>query len=262
MLRTAESVLGQTYRDFEWIIIDGGSTDGSKETIKDLVSNPKSNISYWCSEKDKGIYNAMNKGVRHADGEYCQLLNSGDSYYSPNALEKLMKDGLHADIVVGNTMLSDGTLFTVPKKVTLEYFIHASLSHPSSFVKRELLLDNPFDESLQIVSDMKFFLTSTIIRGASYEKKDMIITRFEVDGVSSKMKELKKQERVGVLNSLFPHTILDDYYRFLGDTDPFYNLFTTVSRSRIKWTIYNLALFFAKLGMFNRGWVKYHHFHF
>lgn len=262
LLRTAKSVLGQTFRDFEWIIIDGGSNDGSKEIIEELVANPQSNIAYWCSEKDKGIYNAMNKGVARANGEYCQLLNAGDSYYCATVLEDLMRDGLNADIVVGNTMLSDGEIFTVPEQVTLAYFIHASLSHPSSFSKRKLLLDNPFDESLRIVSDMKFFLTSTIIRGASYKKKNMIITRFELDGVSSKMMDLKKKERVDVLNSLFPRTILDDYYRFLGDTDPYYNFFTTVSRSRFKWVIYNIALFFTKMLMLNRGWIKNHHHHF
>ena len=253
LLRTAESILAQTWREFEWIIIDGGSTDGSKEIIENFTADSKSIITYWCSEKDDGIYNAMNKGVMHANGEYCQLLNSGDSYYSPTSLEELMKSGLNADIVVGNTIFSNGELFIVPEKVTLEYFIHASLRHPSSFTKRQLLLDN---------SDMKFFLTSIIIRGASYEKKDMVITRFELDGISSKMIELKKQERIDVLNSLFPRTILDDYYRVLGDTDPYYRLFTSVYRSRFKWTIYNIALFFAKLGKLNRGWVKSINFHF
>lgn len=262
LIRTAKSVLEQTWRDFEWIIIDGGSTDGSKEVIEELVVNPKSNIAYWCSEKDNGIYNAMNKGVSHAHGEYCQLLNSGDSFYCPTVLEQLMKDGINADIVVGDTMLSSGELFTVPEKVTLKYFIHASLGHSSSFSKRELLLENPFDESLKIVSDMKFFLTSIVFRGASYEKKNIIMTRFELDGVSSKMMELKKKERVDILNSLFPRTILDDYYRFLGDTDSYYNFFTTVSRSRFKWVIYNISLFFAKMLMLNRGWIKNHHFHF
>lgn len=262
LLWTAKSVLEQTWHEFEWIIIDGGSTDGSKEVIEELVSNPESNITYWCSEKDNGIYNAMNKGVLHAHGEYCQLLNSGDSFYSPTVLEELIKDGMNADIVMGDTLFSNGVLFTVPEKLTLEYFIHATLGHSSSFSKRELLLDNPFDESLKIVSDMKFFLTSIIIRGASYEKKNMIMTYFDIGGVSSKMIELKKKERIDVLNSLFPRTILDDYYRVLGDTDPYYRLFTSVYRSRFKWTIYNIALFFAKLGMLNRGWVKKHHFHF
>lgn len=261
VLRTAKSVLEQTFRDFEWIIIDGGSSDGSKEAIEELAANPSSNISYWCSEKDKGIYNAMNKGVTHAKGEYCQFLNAGDSYCQPDVLEKIFSSGMNADIVVGKTILSNGEVFSVPEKLTLEYFIHASLSHPSSFSKRELLLKNPFDETQKIVSDFKFFLTSIILMGATYQARNIIVTRFELDGISSKQMALKKQERVEVLKALFNPYILNDYYKFLGDTDPYYNLFTTIYRSRFKWGIYNIVLCLIKLVMFNRGWSKHHHFH-
>ena len=72
--KTAESVINQTWKEFEWIIIDGGSTDGSKEYIVklnyDLTRNGWNPIAYWCSEPDKGIYNAMNKGIGKAKGEY------------------------------------------------------------------------------------------------------------------------------------------------------------------------------------------------
>ena len=74
--RTIESVVNQTCRDFEYIIIDGGSTDGSVDVIKRYADN----IDYWVSEPDKGIYNAMNKGIRMATGDYVQILNSGDMF--------------------------------------------------------------------------------------------------------------------------------------------------------------------------------------
>jgi glycosyltransferase involved in cell wall biosynthesis len=80
--RTIESVTGQTFRDFEYIVIDGGSTDGSTDVINEYADH----ISYWVSELDKGIYNAMNKGVAAAHGEYCNFLNSGDIYYNNEIL--------------------------------------------------------------------------------------------------------------------------------------------------------------------------------
>lgn len=79
--KTVRSVMDQTWRDFEWIIIDGGSTDGSRELIEEVAARPDSQVSYWCSEPDKGIYNAMNKGTAKAKGEYYLFLNSGDSLY-------------------------------------------------------------------------------------------------------------------------------------------------------------------------------------
>ena len=83
--RTIESVVNQTCHDFEYIIIDGGSTDGSVDVIKQYADQ----IDYWVSEPDKGIYNAMNKGVAVAKGEYCLFLNSGDSLHNNSALAKV-----------------------------------------------------------------------------------------------------------------------------------------------------------------------------
>lgn len=78
--KTIESVVAQTTREFEYIVIDGGSTDGSVDVIKEFSDY----IDYWVSEPDKGIYNAMNKGVKVAHGDYCQFLNSGDWLYDSN----------------------------------------------------------------------------------------------------------------------------------------------------------------------------------
>ena len=82
--RTYESIVHQTFTDYEWIVIDGGSTDGSHEFIEEHEEK----CSYWCSEPDKGIFNAMNKGVLHANGQYCLFLNSGDHFYGNKILRK------------------------------------------------------------------------------------------------------------------------------------------------------------------------------
>ena len=79
---TINSVLGQSFQGFEYIIIDGGSTDGSIDIIKKYESR----IDYWVSEPDNGVYNAMNKGIRKATGDYINFMNSGDAYHSSSAL--------------------------------------------------------------------------------------------------------------------------------------------------------------------------------
>ena len=101
--QTIESVVGQTYRDFEYIIIDGGSTDGSVDVIKEYADK----IDYWVSEKDKGIYNAMNKGVAVALGEYCLFLNSGDTLCHPDVLAQVQKAGTDADIICRNAIIHE-----------------------------------------------------------------------------------------------------------------------------------------------------------
>jgi len=97
--KTIDSVISQTYKDFEWIIIDGGSTDGSKE----LIEQYSQYITYWISEPDKGIYNAMNKGIVQAKGEYLQFLNSGDALYDKYVLDKILKaTNITSDIITGS----------------------------------------------------------------------------------------------------------------------------------------------------------------
>ena len=95
--KTAESIVSQTFQDFEWIVIDGGSTDGSKE----LIEQYSDRIAYWCSEKDSGIYNAMNKGVRYAKGEYINFMNSGDCFADSSVLSDVSERLLDNVILYG-----------------------------------------------------------------------------------------------------------------------------------------------------------------
>ena len=93
--RTLDSVVSQTCKNFEWIVIDGGSSDGSRELIEQFQQE----MTYWCSERDKGIYNAMNKGVEKATGDYCLFLNSGDNFCDSNVIKRLANQSFVADIV-------------------------------------------------------------------------------------------------------------------------------------------------------------------
>ena len=102
LLKTIESVLCQTYKDFEFIVIDGGSTDGSREIIEKYAGH----IDYWVSEPDKGIYNAMNKGIKVAHGDYLNFMNSGDYFYNENVLNDTLAY-LNDDIVSGRSVNED-----------------------------------------------------------------------------------------------------------------------------------------------------------
>ena len=95
--RTIDSIVNQTFTDYEWIVVDGGSTDGSKE----LIEQYKDHFAWWCSEPDKGVYNAMNKGITHAMGEYINFMNSGDIFATPTILEEIFSTPRTADILYG-----------------------------------------------------------------------------------------------------------------------------------------------------------------
>src|SRR5438105_14705 len=102
---TILSILNQTYKNIEYIVIDGGSTDGTLDVIKKY----KDKISFWVSEKDNGIYDAMNKGIKVATGEWINFINSGDSYFDNDVLEKIMEaeyfNATSIDVIYGNTQI-------------------------------------------------------------------------------------------------------------------------------------------------------------
>ena len=123
--RTIESVIHQTSADYEYIIIDGGSNDDSVAVIEQYASQ----IDYWVSEPDSGIYNAMNKGVSKANGEYCIFMNSGDSFADDNVLIDVLKIGLKTDVVTGGVVFGPNNTFYGPKNVTLKHFFTKSLAH-------------------------------------------------------------------------------------------------------------------------------------
>lgn len=131
LARTMQSVIGQTcFKYVDYIIVDGGSTDGSLDVIRE---NEK-HLKHWVSEKDGGIYDAMNKGVGMAASEYCQFLNSGDTLHSSYVLERILPQ-LDADIVYGNPLV-DGMAKQYPEVLPADYFLQDSLPHPASFIAR------------------------------------------------------------------------------------------------------------------------------
>ena len=207
--KTVESVISQTVPPFEFIIIDGASTDGSVDVIKEHASG----ITYWVSEKDKGIYNAMNKGVAKATGEWCIFMNSGDCFAGPNVIEKIKDSKADADIICGNTLLSDRP--DAPKRhpdsITFEYLFDTAINHQSALIRTSLLRKYPYDEQLKIVSDRKFFLQALILDNCSYQNLDIDIAEYDITGFSSRNRLETRLEYDRVLEELIPERIRKDY---------------------------------------------------
>lgn len=222
--RTVESVINQTYKEFEYICIDGGSTDGSAAYIE----SQRANFDYWISEPDKGIYNAMNKGISVATGEYVLFLNSGDHFYGNTVLEKNHQEVCDADLVcfdleyhINKTVRLD----QYPQKIKFSHFIEGSIGHPSSFIKKNLFVKfGNYNENLKIVSDWEFFMKVLFLENCSYKKIDKILSTFYAGGISSNKKNY--EERFEVLKTRFP--------RYLDDYDEFFKNRDTVNSNRVK----------------------------
>jgi glycosyltransferase involved in cell wall biosynthesis len=211
--RTIRSVLQQTFKNYEFIIIDGGSADGSKELIEKWETE---GIDYWVSEKDKGIYHAMNKGIAVSKGEYCFFLNSGDYLINELVLDKVFAQPLKEDIVSGNVLkLRRNGLFRVVKAhanpTLLKLCIH-SLPHQATFINRTLFSDvGLFNETFRIASDFEFFLKAVVIKHKTYHYLDIGISYFNLEGISSNSQnsELAKTESRDCLYRLFPEMAED-----------------------------------------------------
>lgn len=242
--RTIESVVCQTLRDYEFVVIDGGSTDDSVDVIKEHASQ----IDYWVSEPDGGIYPAMNKGVRAAHGEYCIFMNSGDEFYSKDVIENVIKQGLREDIVCGDICFGESNISPNPDKVTMRTFYKSTLYHQASFIKSQLLREHPYDETMRSAADWKFFMHELVFRNASYRHIPLVIARFECGGVSMTNSDVSHQEVWNELKACFPERVLADYEDYVYGCTPYRQLFTMVENiPPLKKIIYRIDVFLLKL---------------
>lgn len=216
LLRTIESVVSQTYIDYEYIIIDGGSSDNSKQIIESFSDK----ITYWVSEPDRGVYNAMNKGIAVAKGEYLHFLNSGDSYATSDVLERTFTKEYTEPLLRGIQICDYGTHQIRwenlgNREVTLYDMYVNTLLHQATFIRRGMFDKyGNYDESLKIVSDWKFFF-QTILGGEKTAFLNFDIVLFEMEGISTNKShgERHLEERRRVIKELMPRNILSDYER-------------------------------------------------
>ena len=198
LIKTIQSVFEQTDNYIDFILIDGGSTDGSKEYI---VQN-SDKISYWVSEPDKGVYHAMNKGLKEAIGTYSIFLNSGDYFYDSNVLmnvSKLIKDNY--SLVYGLIEWEDTKQLWNPKRNLTDYEMafQSLIPHQGCFFKTELIKEmGGYKEEYKIISDWGLMLD--ILRNQNYTQKlDIIVSRCEHQGISSFLEHAIKKERFSYL---------------------------------------------------------------
>lgn len=247
---TMASVLSQTaFEKFEYIVVDGGSSDGSLELIKSLSNR----VTRWVSERDKGIYNAMNKGVSLANGEYCLFINSGDVLHDSDVINKVFPKLDDAGFIIGRIkLLKNGELSKVADPLTMQCFYNGSIPHPATFIRRDLLMSSPYDESYKIVSDWKFTIQKIIIENTSYTLLDTVISDYDCNGVSGINTGFVNEERRRVYAELIPERILLDYRKFYegeGYKNTLYDNFFIDLREyrRLSSAIYSLDVFLMRV---------------
>ena len=244
--KTLASVASQTFRDFEHIIVDGGSTDDSVEIIRqyadseairlenskadNLASSPNHLITSspitWISEKDRGVYDAQNKGIRLAYGEYCYFLNAGDTFCADDVLERMFSpNSLIAsspnrlpDILYGNEIIVDGNGKRVGiargvKNPTFVDLYNSCMKHQASFIHRSLFGKyGMYDADMRICSDFDwFFRVIAFHNEVTLQYKDVDIAYFENTGLSYHNPELCAKERQQILDRYMSKRMQRDY---------------------------------------------------
>lgn len=260
LLKTIRSVEPQTYQQIEHIIIDGGSQDNSKQIIEDYIKRLKSSNSQlslrWISEPDSGIYNAMNKGIKIASGDYCQFLNSGDCLVAADVTQRMIKaleEYADPPILYGNMLkdMQDGVLCDrgfAGQRPTMLGFYNGTLNHSPAYIRRTLFEQfGLYDEQLRIVSDWKWYLQAIVLGGTKTQYTDIDVTLFDMNGISESNKQLDRQERRLVLEELVPLAVLKDYDLYADDIYMMRRLHRYALIYRLVWFVERVLFKWEKL---------------
>lgn len=180
--KTMQSVFAQTFTDYEYIIIDGGSTDGSKE----FIEQNSARLTHWISEKDDGIYDALNKGSRLAFGQYIHHLNSGDTYLNDNSLKDLLAREWTEDFIYSDQKLANSFVKNYPPQLTLGFFMKDAVPHQATIIKRTLFeRTGPFSNDYSMGGDYKFFIEAVFMHQCTYAHSNIVLVKYDMEGISS-----------------------------------------------------------------------------
>lgn len=242
---TIDNVTKQTYNNIEYIVIDGNSTDGTKDIIKE---NEK-HISKWISEPDKGLYDAMNKGVQLATGEWIIFRNCGDYFEHPTAIEEVFmqyqdngEDFILCDI---RYFKNYGYKDFKPNILNRHYFEAMPVNHPSTFVRKVTQLKYPFRLQYRNSADYCFFIEA-FQNGAKYKYIPIILSLFDNNsGVSTNFYDKSIKENIDILSSFnAPHIIINklkkNYYKIkfkniLRKFIPLYSIYHSYNLRKQRW---------------------------
>lgn len=211
--RTIQSVKGQNERNIEFVVIDGGSSDGSV----DVINCNQDVITKWVSEPDNGIYHAMNKGILMSTSSFLLFLNSGDSLESNSVLSLVCSQlSNNLGLLYGNSrMIGQNRSFLripSPEMSFYDFINRRSPHHQSTFINRSLFETiGLYNEELKILADWEFFMKAIFLHGCVIKYVPEVIARFELDGVSSRKEnaELLHAEKNAILDRYFPRFRVD-----------------------------------------------------
>jgi glycosyltransferase involved in cell wall biosynthesis len=200
LIHTFESVKSQSCTDYEWIVIDGGSTDGTKEWLSDIVVD---GIQY-ISEKDAGLYDAMNKGLIRATGDFVWFVNSGDSIYAIDTIKLLKDHSLNQDVLYGETMLvddsynkigirSEKTTRVLPKKMTRFSLIKGMIVCHQSFIPRRNIT-TMYNLTYRFSADIDWVI-SCLEKANTIHNCESILSNYLVGGLSAQNQKAGWKER-------------------------------------------------------------------
>ena len=214
--RTMLSVLNQTYPGIEYIIIDGFSTDG---TI-DVINRYKTRIAKLISEKDEGIYDAMNKGLAAATGDYVLFMNSGDEFYATDTVATVFASAPDADIYYGETEMMDDEgrnlgrrRHKIPRALTWRSFKYGmTVSHQAIYIRRSLT--GPYDPKYQFSADIDWILRA-VKKAKNIVNVNQYVAKYLVGGMSKTKHRQSLMERFaimkryyGLIPTLFNHGVI------------------------------------------------------
>lgn len=234
--KTITSIVSQDRSDFEYIVIDGNSSDQSV----DIIKKHEAHITYWISEPDSGIYNAMNKGIKQAKGEYVLFINSGDIINSQVNIQSIIDQISGEDIIYFNLEIVDQPNISYIKKYPeypdFKYFAEDTLPHTASFIKKELLVKyGYYSEQMNITSDWAFFMDAVCLLKCTYKYINDHFSTFYTDGISSDPmhRQLLENERNEHINHTYPlyNTMYCDWMK---KKQELYKLKTSVSVRSLK----------------------------
>lgn len=207
LAKTIESVINQTFQDFEFVVIDGGSTDGSRE----LIEKYQDKIDYWVSEKDGGVFSAMNKGIRAATGEFVIFMNGGDCFHDTTVLQDVQPLLTNEyDIYYGenyNVVSNTKKFRTYPEKLQFSFFYSNAINHQSTFIRKSLFDDHfYYNENYKIAADWEFFAYTICYAKVPAKLIKRTIALYDFTGISSnpKSSDLYKKEKNQTFEKYFP----------------------------------------------------------
>ena len=188
--KTIRSVESQTWQEKEYLVIDGASTDDTQNIIK----AHEASITRWMSEPDKGIYDAMNKGVRMAQGEWVIFMNAGDTFAGDDTLQRVFGSPQDADVIYGDVVKGE----TVKKAEAPRNAHRMFYCHQSAFVKTCCLRDFPFDTQHRMSADFKQ-VKQLYLSGKRFKQLDFSVANFDTQGVSNRNRSAGLYDNIQVI---------------------------------------------------------------